>query len=88
MFKTTIGVGGMQCEMCESHVTETIKKEFPEARKVSSSRRRKETVVISEAPIAEDRARAAITGIGYDYLSFRDEPYEEKGLLARLKKLF
>ena len=55
---------------------------------MTSNRRRKETVIISEAPIAEDRARAAVTGIGYDYLSFRDEPYEEKGFFARLKKMF
>ena len=47
MWKYTIQVDGMMCGMCESHVNDAVRKAFP-VKKVTSSRSKKETVVITE----------------------------------------
>ena len=36
MFQTTVEVDGMACSMCEAHINDTIRSEFP-VEKVSSS---------------------------------------------------
>ena len=83
MFKTTIGIEGMACGMCEEHICNTIRKAFP-VKKVSASHGRKEAVVVSEAPIDEKALRAAIAPTGYGVTSFACEPYEKKGFFASL----
>ena len=47
MWKYTVEVRGMMCGMCEAHVNDAVRKAFP-VKKVSSSRGKKQTVVISE----------------------------------------
>ena len=50
MWKYTIQVDGMMCGMCESHVNDAVRKAFP-VKKVTSSRSKKETVVITETEL-------------------------------------
>ena len=50
MIKTTLKIDGMMCGMCESHMNDVIRKNF-KVKKVSSSARDGETVIISEEPI-------------------------------------
>ena len=47
MFKTTMKVEGMMCGMCEAHVNDAVRREFPKVKKVTSSHGKGETVVIS-----------------------------------------
>ena len=42
MVKTIVGVDGMMCGMCESHVNEAVRNAFP-IKKVSSSHGKKQT---------------------------------------------
>ena len=67
MFKTTMKVEGMMCGMCEAHVNDAIRKEFPKVKKVTSSHGKGETVV---------------EATGYQVLSVSTEPYEKKGLFS------
>ena len=60
MWKYTIQVDGMMCGMCESHVNDAVRKAFP-VKKVTSSRSKRETVVLSETELDEDALRAAIS---------------------------
>ena len=78
MVKTTLGIDGMMCGMCESHVNDAIRKSF-DIKKVSSSHSKKKTEIISEEAIDEDKLRAVIDETGYTVLSVDSEPYKKKG---------
>lgn len=78
MIKTTVGIDGMMCGMCESHVNDAIRKSF-DVKKVSSSHSKKKTEIISEEAIDEDKLRAVIDETGYTVLSVDSEPYKKTG---------
>lgn len=78
MIKTTVGIDGMMCGMCESHVNDAIRKSF-DVKKVSSSHSKKKTEIISEEAIDEDKLCAVIDETGYTVLSVDSEPYKKKG---------
>ena len=78
MIKTTVGIDGMMCGMCESHVNDAIRKSF-DVKKVSSSHSKKKTEIISEEALDEDKLRAVIDETGYTVLSVDSEPYKKKG---------
>ena len=52
-------------------------------KKVTSSAKNGETVVISEEPLDISMLDKEIKGIGYTLLSHESEPYEKKGLFHR-----
>ena len=69
MIKTTLGIEGMACSMCEAHINDAIRKNF-DVKRVKSSRRKRTCVVVSEAPLNEEKVRAVISELGYDLVSF------------------
>ena len=85
MIKTTIKVSGMACSMCEAHINDAVRGNFPVER-VSSSHSRGETVIISKAPLDENALRAAIDATGYTAGEISTAPCEKKGLFPFLKK--
>ncbi len=86
MIKTTLGINGMACGMCESHINDVVRKNF-KVKKVSSSHTKGSCEIISEEAIDEAKIRKAIGDTGYDVTSFESEPYEKKGgLFSFLKK--
>ena len=82
MLKITLGVDGMMCGMCESHVNDAVRKAFP-VKKVTSSRSKKETTVLTETELDEDALRAAISATGYEVGEIRKEYWAKKGLFGR-----
>ena len=52
MVKTTLGIDGMMCGMCESHMNDAIRNNF-DVKKVTSSHSKKQTEVISEEALDE-----------------------------------
>lgn len=81
MVKTTLKIDGMMCSMCETHINEAVRK-VVEAKKVKSSHKKGETVIISEDNLDEQALREAIKNTGYDLLGMTSEPYEKKGLFG------
>ena len=77
MIKTTIGIDGMMCGMCESHINDVIRREF-KVKKVSSSHTKGFAEIISENEIDDEKIKKAIADTGYDVTSFKSEPYEKK----------
>lgn len=61
MWKYTIQVDGMMCGMCESHVNDAVRKAFP-VKKVTSSRSKKETVVITEMELDQETLACFVGG--------------------------
>ena len=78
MTKTTLKIDGMMCNMCEAHMNDAIRKAF-EVKKVTSSHTKKETEIISEAPLDEERIRTTVAATGYKLEGITSEPYEKKG---------
>lgn len=77
MIKTTLKIEGMMCSMCESHINDTIRRDF-NVRKVSSSHTKGITEIISDTPIEESAVREAVGKTGYKVLAYSSEPYEKK----------
>ena len=84
MIRTTLQIDGMMCGHCEAHVNDTIRQAFP-VKKVESSHTKKETVILSEEPLDEEKLRAVIAQTGYTLGEIGTEPYEKKGLFSFLK---
>ena len=82
MIQYTIAVEGMACSMCEAHINAAVRKAFP-VKKVTSSRSKKETTVLTETELDEDALRAAISATGYEVGEIRKEPWAKKGLFGR-----
>ena len=78
MVKTIVGVDGMMCGMCESHVNEAVRNAFS-IKKVSSSHGKKQTEIISEESLDHEKLKAAIEKTGYQVTSVTEEPYKKKG---------
>lgn len=84
MVKTTVKVKGMMCGMCEAHVNDAIRGAFP-VKKVTSSHSKEETVILSEAPLSEEKLREVLKPTGYEVGEIHAEPYEKKGLFSHGK---
>jgi copper chaperone CopZ len=81
MNKITVTIDGMMCGMCESHVNDTIRKNFS-VKKVTSSHKKGEAVILSECPISEQQLRDTLAPTGYCVTGCKVEPYVKRGLLG------
>ncbi|MFR8551588.1 MAG: heavy-metal-associated domain-containing protein [Coprococcus sp.] len=79
MVKTVLKIDGMMCGMCEAHMNDLIRKNF-KVKKVTSSAKDGETVIISDAERDIPWAKKQIKDIGYEMVDYTSEPYEKKGL--------
>jgi len=64
MLKITVKVDGMMCGICESHVNGAVRRSLP-VKKVTSSHKKGETVILTETDISEEQLRVAIEPTGY-----------------------
>ena len=85
MVKTVLKIDGMMCGMCEAHMNDLIRKNF-KVKKVTSSAKDGETVIISDAELDIPWAKKEIKDIGYELISYTSETYEKKGFFHFGKK--
>lgn len=85
MLKITMGIDGMMCGMCESHINDAIRREF-KVKKVTSSHTKKQTVILTEKPLDEEKLRKVIDDTGYKVMSIETAEEEKKGGLFGLFK--
>ena len=83
MKKITVKIDEMMCGMCEAHICDTIRRTFPDAKKVSASRKSGEAAFLSENDIDEEALKKAITDTGYTFVSVSSEDYKKRGLFGR-----
>ncbi len=76
MIRTVLKIEGMACGMCEAHVNDTIRKEIPDAKKVSSSFKNGEASFLTDREIDSSSLSKAIGDTGYRVLSVNS--FEEK----------
>lgn len=82
MYKTTVRIDGMMCGMCESHVNDAIRSGLS-VKKVNSSHKKGETIIISENELTKEKIMTALDGSGYNVMDVSCVPYEKRGLFHR-----
>lgn len=82
MLKITASIDGMACAMCEAHINDAVRSHFA-VKKVTSSHKQNETVILAEQEITAEALNAALDGSCYRVLAVRCEPYQKKGLFHR-----
>lgn len=85
MFETKVKIEGMMCGMCEAHMNDAVRNNF-DVKKVSSSHKDGETVIISDSELDENKLREAVEKTGYKFISVSSSPYEKKGFFSKFKK--
>ena len=83
MKKITVKIDGMMCGMCEAHICDTIRRAFPDAKKVSASRKSGEATFLSDGAPDEEALKKAIADTGYTFVSVSSEEYKKRGLFGR-----
>lgn len=83
MIKTVLKLRGMSCGMCEAHINDTIRKLYPNAKKVSASHKSGEAVFVTETHPDEITLKTAIENTGYTFVSMDTRPYEKKHFWQR-----
>ncbi len=78
MWEYTLTIDGMQCGMCEAHVNEVIRQNFP-VKKVSSSHSSGKTVLVTAEEVDEECLRKVIGATGYTVTAVERKPYDKKG---------
>ncbi len=81
MIKVTVGIDGMMCGMCESHMNDAVRENF-KVKKVESSHTKKCTVIVTANDIQEEKMNEVVSALGYKMTSFKKEDYEKKGLFS------
>ena len=82
MIQTTVKVDGMMCSMCEAHINDAVRRAFS-VKKVSSSHRKGETVILSEEAPDAQKLREVIDTTGYRVLDIASAPYNKTSLFSR-----
>lgn len=85
MVRITLGIEGMACGMCEAHINEAVRNAF-RVKKVTSSRAKKQTIILAEQDIPELELKDVVAKAGYDVVSVDCEPYEKKGFLSAFRR--
>ncbi|HIS48308.1 MAG TPA: cation transporter [Candidatus Scybalocola faecigallinarum] len=65
MVKIIANIDGMACSMCEAHVNDAIRKNL-KVKKVKSSHRKGQTIIVSQEDIGEEDIKKALEGTGYE----------------------
>ena len=79
MWKYTVEVNGMMCG-CARHTRSRVK--ACPVKKVSSSRSKNQTVILSETELDTEVLMNAIRGTGYEVGAIQKEPYKKRGLFG------
>ena len=85
MYEYRLEIHGMMCGMCESHINDAIRNNF-NVKKVTSDRRKDETVILSKEKLDENKLLEVIKATGYDYKGMQINEVEEKGFFSKLFK--
>lgn len=84
MIKITLSIEGMMCGKCSGHMDDAINREF-KVKKVTSSHETKESVIITEEDISDEKLREVVEVTGFELKGIKKEPYK-KGLFSVFKR--
>ncbi len=84
MYVSKIGIDGMMCGQCESHVSALLRK-IDGALTVKASHFKNQATICSPRRVQKEEAVKALEGSGYRLLSFDCKEQEKEPLSYRLK---
>lgn len=89
MYKVTVKIDGMMCEVCEEHICEAIKTAFG-AEEVTASHKKGEAVFETPDEISKDEMKKVIDETGYKFksVSVSKAPNRQGGKKGFLSSLF
>lgn len=87
MYKTTVTIDGMAGESLEARVSDAIRSTL-EVNRVSTSRRRREAVIISEHSLPDHELRTAIEAAGCRPGAVVSQSFGEDSLWEKIKSFF
>ncbi len=89
MRQIVLSIDGMMCGMCEAHINDAVRRAFT-PQKVTSSHKKGQTVILTDADIPDDCLRTVITEAGYTFVSATrttsDEVEKPRGWRAFFRK--
>lgn len=83
LHQVTMKVTGMRCGMCEAHICDVIRKQYPKAKAVRASRGSDRASFRIEGEVDQVELQKAINDTGYRCESVSVGPYEKKGIFHR-----
>ena len=79
----TLGIDGMMCGMCETHVCDTIRKNF-DVKKVTASAKKAQCQITCDQPISRAQLKEALDPTGYVVTGYElGEEKQKRGLFGR-----
>lgn len=84
MYEIVVKVDGMMCSMCESHINDAVR-DAVSVKKVTSSRKKGETTIQTEAEPDVETIKAAISATGYTPGDISVRQVEKHSLFRRAK---
>lgn len=81
MIKTTVVIDGMMCNMCEAHVNDAIRKEYPEIQSVRSRHKKGVTEIISDRAYTKEELSELLDQTGYTVVEVTSEPFTKRSFL-------
>ena len=84
MKKYVVKIDGMMCGMCESHVSDVIRRNF-NVKKVKASHITNKAEIIAENEIDREQLAAVVASQGYEVKEITEEEYVKKSLFSFLK---
>lgn len=84
MYVTNVGIDGMMCGQCESHVSSLLSK-IKGALTVKASHFKKRASICSPDSISTEQVEEALKGSGYRVLSYESRQEEKEPFLYRMK---
>lgn len=81
MIEIRVTINGMMCSMCEAHINDAIRGAF-NVEKVTSSRKKNRTVIVTNDDISDDKLKQLIESTGYEFVSVERSLYKKKGLFG------
>ena len=85
MVQLTLRIDVISFGMCDINENDKITQKL-NVKKVTSSHKKGETVIVANQAIDSDKLKVAISETGYEVLDIKEEPYEKKGFFSFLKK--
>ena len=82
MIRTTVKISGMMCGMCEAHINDAIRSSFA-VKKVSSSRSKGESVILSETPIDREAVGYILSPVSKNNISGTSQPVGHERVQSR-----
>ncbi len=82
--KIVLTIEGMMCGMCESHIAETLRKAFPNAKHVKATRSKNQATMELDCVPTLEEVKRVIEPTGYDFIEMHVEDTPEKKRLFGL----